>query len=170
MLFKQQKKHYLTLQSSYELTKSWLINSGIFVSDVSDPNYGGVYSFFDEKKKEFSFLYPEITGYFISTMRFLYEHEKNEKFIELAKASSNWIIRLYEKYGGIIQGISTQGLPQKFIYSFDTGVCTKGLLDCFAITKEEKFLEYAKKLNQWILDETIQSSGLVNPVKNLETN
>ena len=170
MLFKQQKKHYLTLQSSYELTKNWLINSGIFVSDVSDPNYGGVYSFFDEKKKEFSFLYPEITGYFISTMRFLYEHEKNEKFIELAKASSNWIIRLYEKYGGIIQGISTQGLPQKFIYSFDTGVCTKGLLDCFAITKEDKFLEYAKKLNQWILDETIQSSGLVNPVKNLETN
>ena len=67
MLFKQQKKHYLTLQSSYELTKNWLINSGIFVSDVSDPNYGGVYSFFDEKKKEFSILYPEITGFFIIT-------------------------------------------------------------------------------------------------------
>jgi hypothetical protein len=170
MLFKQQKKHYLTLQSSYELTKNWLINSGIFVSDVSDPNYGGVHSFFDEKKKEFSFLYPEITGYFISTMRFLYEHEKNDKFLELAKASSNWLIRLYEKYGGIIQGISTQGLPQKFIYSFDTGVCAKGLLDCFAITKEEKFVEYAKKLSQWLLDETIQSNGTVNPVKNLDTN
>ena len=31
------------------------------------------------KKKEFSFLYPEITGYFISTMRFLYEHEKKKR-------------------------------------------------------------------------------------------
>ena len=103
-------------------------------------------------------------------MRFLYEHEKNEKFVKLAKASSKWLIRLYEEYGGIIQGISTYGVPQKYVYSFDTGICSKGLLDCFAITKEEKFLEYAKKLNQWILNETIESNGFVKPTKNLQTN
>ena len=56
------------------------------------------------------------------------------------------------------------------MYSFDTGICSKGLLDCFAITKEEKFLEYAKKLNQWILKETIESNGFVKPTKNLQTN
>ena len=154
----------------YGMTRNWLLESGICISDSSDQNYGGVHSFFDEKKNEFAFLYPEITGYFISTMRFLYEHEKNEKFVRLAQASSNWLIRLYEKYGGIIQGISRQGVPQKLAYSFDTGICSKGLLDCFAITKEEKFLEYAKKLNQWILNETIENNGFVKPTKNLQTN
>jgi hypothetical protein len=158
------------MDPSYTMTRNWLLESGIFVSDSSDQNYGGVHSFFDEEKNEFAFLYPEITGYFISTMRFLYEHEKNEKFVKLAKASSNWLIRLYDKYGGIIQGISTHGVPQKHVYSFDTGICSKGLLDCFAITKEEKFLEYAKKLNQWILNETIESNGFVKPTKNLQTN
>jgi len=158
------------MDPSYEMTRNWLLKSGIFVSDSSDHNYGGVYSFFDEEKNEFAFLYPEITGYFISTMRFLYEHEKNEKFVKLAKASSNWLIQLYEKHGGIIQGISRQGVPQKLAYSFDTGICSKGLLDCFAITKEEKFLEYAKKLNQWILNETIENNGFVKPTKNLQTN
>ena len=158
------------MDPSYEMTRNWLLKSGIFVSDSSDHNYGGVYSFFDEEKNEFAFLYPEITGYFISTMRFLYEHEKNEKFVKLAKASSKWLIRLYEEYGGIIQGISTYGVPQKYVYSFDTGICSKGLLDCFAITKEEKFLEYAKKLNQWILNETIENNGFVKPTKNLQTN
>jgi rhamnogalacturonyl hydrolase YesR len=158
------------MDPSYTMTRNWLLESGIFVSDSSDQNYGGVHSFFDEEKNEFAFLYPEITGYFISTMRFLYEHEKNEKFVKLAKASSNWLIRLYEEYGGIIQGISTYGVPQKYAYSFDTGICSKGLLDCFAITKEEKFLEYAKKLNQWILNETIESNGFVKPTKNLQTN
>ena len=158
------------MDPSYEMTRNWLLKSGIFVSDSSDHNYGGVYSFFDEEKNEFAFLYPEITGYFISTMRFLYEHEKNEKFVKMAKASSNWLIRLYEEHGGIIQGISTNGIPQKYAYSFDTGICSKGLLDCFAITKEEKFLEYAKKLNQWILNETIESNGFVKPTKNLQTN
>jgi len=141
-----------------------------FVSNSSDSNFGGVRSFYDEKKKEFAFLYPEITGYYISSMRFLYEHEKNEKFVELAKKSSEWLIKLYDKYGGIIQRISPQGIPQHFIYSFDTGICAKGLLDCYIITKEEKFFEYAKKLNQWILDETIEANGFVKPLKNLETN
>ena len=158
------------MHRSYEMTRNWLLESGICVSNSSDQNHGGVHSFFDEKKNEFAFLYPEITGYFISTMRFLYEHEKNEKFVKLAKASSNWLIQLYEKHGGIIQGISRQGVPQKLAYSFDTGICSKGLLDCFAITKEEKFLEYAKKLNQWILNETIENNGFVKPTKNLQTN
>ena len=158
------------MDPSYEMTRNWLLESGICVSNSSDQNHGGVHSFFDEKKNEFAFLYPEITGYFISTMRFLYEHEKNEKFVKLAKASSNWLIQLYEKHGGIIQGISTQGVPQKLAYSFDTGICSKGLLDCFAITKEQKFLEYAKKLNQWILNETIENNGFVKPTKNLQTN
>ena len=158
------------MHRSYEMTRNWLLESGISVSNSSDQNHGGVHSFFDEKKNEFAFLYPEITGYFISTMRFLYEHEKNEKFVKLAKASSNWLIQLYEKHGGIIQGISRQGVPQKLAYSFDTGICSKGLLDCFAITKEEKFLEYAKKLNQWILNESIENNGFVKPTKNLQTN
>ena len=158
------------MTSSYEITKNWLINSDIFVSNPSNSNYGGVRSYYDEKKREYAFLYPEITGYFISTMRFLYEHEKNERYIELAKASSEWLIQLYEKYGGIIQGVTVDGIPKKFVYSFDTGICSKGLLDCYAITKQEKFLDYAKKLNQWILEETIEDTGFVKPVKNLQTN
>ena len=103
-------------------------------------------------------------------MRFLYEHEKNEKYIDFAKASCNWLIDLYEEHGGIIQGISPQGVTKKYVYSFDTGICSKGLLDCYMISKDNKFLEYAQKLNNWILSDTIENNGIVKPVKNLETN
>ena len=102
-------------------------------------------------------------------MRFLYEHEKNEKFIDFAKASCNWLINLYENFGGIIQGISPQGITRKYVYSFDTGICSKGLLDCYLISKENKFLEYAEKLNNWILTETLENDGIVKPVKNLDS-
>jgi uncharacterized protein YyaL (SSP411 family) len=152
------------------MTKNWLLNSGIFVSDDSDTNYGGVHSFYDEKNNEFAFLYPEITGYYASTMRFLYEHEKNEKYLNFAKASCNWLINLYEKHGGIIQGISSQGISKKFAYSFDTAICSKGLLDCYLISEDDRFFQYAKKLNNWILNETIENDGTVKPVKNLKTN
>ena len=83
------------------------------MSESSNPNFGGVHSFYNEKNKEFTFLYPEITGYYASTMRFLYEHEKNEKYVNFAKASCNWLINLYENFGGIIQGVSPQGIPKK---------------------------------------------------------
>jgi uncharacterized protein YyaL (SSP411 family) len=152
------------------MTKNWLLNSGIFVSEPSEPNFGGVHSFYDEKNREFAFLYPEITGYYASTMRFLYEHEKDEKYLHFAKASSNWLINLYENFGGIIQGISPQGITQKYVYSFDTAICSKGLLDCYLISKDNKFLEYAQKLNNWILSDTIENNGIIKPVKNLETN
>ena len=152
------------------MTENWLLNSGIFVSKSSDPNFGGVHSFYDEKNKEFAFLYPEITGYYASMMRFLYEHKKNEKYVNFAKASCNWLIDLYEKYGGIIQGISPQGITNKYVYSFDTAVCSKGLLDCYLISKDNKFLKYAQKLNNWILSDTIENNGIIKPVKNLKTN
>ena len=67
--------------TTYELVKDWLTNSGICISDESNTNQGAVHSFYDEKKNEYAFLYPEITGYFASTMRFLYEHENDKKFI-----------------------------------------------------------------------------------------
>ena len=71
--------------------------------------------------------------------------KKNEKYVNFAKASCNWLIDLYEKYGGIIQGISPQGITNKYVYSFDTAVCSKGLLDCYLISKDNKFLKYAQK-------------------------
>ena len=157
------------MNSSFEQVKNWLINSKIFVSDSSNENYGAVHSFYDEQKNEFAFLYPEITGYYISSMRFLYEHEKNSKFIEYAKASSFWLLKIHEKYGGVIQGISPQGDVQKFVYSFDTGICVKGLLDCYNLTNDEKLLSYGKQLNQWIIDNTIDENGSVKPLLNLET-
>ena len=43
------------LNSSFEMTKNWLLNSGIFVSEQSDQNFGGVHSFYDEKNKQFAF-------------------------------------------------------------------------------------------------------------------
>ena len=67
--FKEAQKCYAKLTNSYEKIRNWLLSSGLFVSDVGDKNCGGVHSFYDEKSKQYSFLYPEITGYVISTLR-----------------------------------------------------------------------------------------------------
>ena len=40
------------MHRSYEMTRNWLLESGISVSNSSDQNHGGVHSFFDENKNE----------------------------------------------------------------------------------------------------------------------
>ena len=158
------------MSTSYENVKNWILNSGLVISHPNNENYGAVHSFLDKKNEKFGFLYPEITGYAVSTFCFLYQLEKNDQYIKLAKASSNWIIGIFEKFGGIIHGLEDENNSRKQLaYSFDTAICTKGLLDCFKLTKDERFLDYAKKLVEW-LKGAITIQGTILPYMELKSN
>ena len=63
----------------YEKVKNWLISSGLCILDKTNPNVGAVHSYYDTQNKKYSFLYPEITGYYLSTLKFLHFKEKSEK-------------------------------------------------------------------------------------------
>ncbi len=152
----------------YQL-KNWLLTSGLAISDTNDENLGGVYSYFDTSKSEYGFIYPEITGYFLSTLRFLHEIEPHAQLIEQSKQSADWLMKIHDKYGGIIQGIHTEEAKQKLVYSFDTGICAQGILDCYQLTQEKKYLNFAQMLLTWIKNETIESDGTIKPIYNLST-
>jgi len=158
------------LSAQFDKVKNWLLYSGLAISDTKNENCGGVHSFYDQDKDEYAFLYPEITGYYLSTLCFLYHIEKNHEYINLAKKSANWLIDIYDKYGGIVQGITHDKSKQNVVYSFDTAICAKGLIDNYLISKDEKSLEYGKKMCDWLIDKTIESDGTVKPLKDLTAN
>ena len=155
--------------SAYEKTKNWLTSSGLCILDKSDVNVGAVHSFYETKKKKYGFLYPEITGYYISTMKFLYKNEKSEDYLEIAKESGRWLIDLIDKYGYVIQGINTNKGNNEIIYSFDTSICAKGFLDLYEITDDQKYSIYAKKLLDWIYSDCVESDGTVKPIMDLKS-
>ena len=155
--------------SIFILTKNWILSSGLVVTDPKDENLGGVHSFFDEKRNEYGFLYPEITGYFTSALRFLYSVDTLQEYITLAKNSADWLINIEKKYGGIIQGVNKNNSGERLVYSFDTGVCATGILDCYQLTQEEKYLKFAQKLLGWISDDALKEDGTLHPVKDLNT-
>jgi len=157
------------LSSNYENLKNWVSNSELIVSIPNNENYGGVYSFYDESEKRYSFLYPEITGYSASTLSFLHEISPNSKLDELAKANTTWLIKIFQKFDSIVQGISTDKKRQKFAYTFDTAICAKGLLDYYKINNSSELLDTAKSLLTWIVP-AINNDGTVLPYKNLESN
>jgi len=156
------------LSTNYESVKNWIVNSGLIISDNQDSNFGAVYSYFDESKKTYSFLYPEITGYCASACSFLYTLEKNNDYLKLADASSKWLIKLFENYGAIVQGIEySNSKRKKLAYSFDTAICAKGLLDCYNITNDPIILEYTKKFINWML-ESLEDDGTLMPFMEIE--
>ena len=158
------------MNKSFEDVKNWLISSGLFVSDNNSKHCGAVYSFFDEQSNDFSFLYPEITGYFISTMKFLYSLEDNIQYIKYAKSSSDWLVSIYKKYHSLIQGIKNNSPTSNLSYSFDTAICAKGLLDYYELSNDEKYLSHAKIMLDALVEQFIESDGSVIPFKDITTN
>lgn len=169
-LLKDNKNVMMVLLENFSDVKDWLTSSGIFISNSSDQQFGGVHSFYDVNSQKFGFLYPEITGYFVSTSCFLHLIENNDKYLTFAKNASDWLVNLFEKNNGIIQKVENNDSDQKFVYSFDTAICAKGLIDYYNFSKNKKYLDYAKKM-VLDLENAINDNGTVKPFRNLnETN
>jgi len=157
------------LSTPFENVKNWILNSGLVITNEQNENSGGVYSFFDNNNQKYGFLYSEITGYSVSAFCFLHQIENEEKYIKLAKTSSDWIIGLHEKFGGIIQGLDDENDSRKqFVYSFDTAICAKGLLDYYNLTQDERYLRFSKNLLKW-LEGAISEHGTILPYMELKS-
>lgn len=154
---------------SYEKITNWLLTSGLCILKKDDPNAGGVYSFFDTQNQTFSFLYPEITGYNISVMKFLHTQENFNSYLDIAKLSGSWLMNIQDKYGVIIMGVGSDQKKSELAFSFDNGICAKGLLDLFEMTKDDKYKQYAKRLLEWISTNCIDDDGTIKPVMDLKS-
>ena len=78
----------------------------------------------------------------------------------------------YASIGGLGEMPDLQVLEKtktSLAFSFDTAVCAKGLLDCYSLTNEKKYFEYAEKFVEWI-KVSIETNGTVKPYKDLEKN
>ena len=154
------------MKASVIQLENWLINSGIVNSSNNLPDYGAVHSFYDLKNDTFAFLYPEITGYFIDTMHFLYHINKQKKYKLLAEASANWLINIFEKFNGIVMNIENNHPTQNLSFSFDSGICSTAMLKCYELTNNKKFLDFGSSLLNWINSGSIENDGTILPFFN----
>src|SRR3990170_4928913 len=101
-----------------ERAERWLLTSGIYVLDKNDPNYGGVYSYYDRNTRSYELVYSEGTGYAISMLKYLHSLSKDKTLIELATASGDWLSRMCERYGGVIAMGMQDGSDVREAYAF----------------------------------------------------
>lgn len=152
---------------------NWLIRSDIRNKNLSEPNYGGFNSGYNLRKKSYSLVYCEITGYAISLLTNLYHLEKNRDFLEFARDAGRFLLAMqYKGTNKKISGAFPQGYSflQKDIvydfYSFDTAVCISALVDLFKETGEQKFFASAKIAGEWLINQMQYGDGAFKAMYN----
>jgi rhamnogalacturonyl hydrolase YesR len=155
---------------------NWVSASGIQNNDKKDKNYGGYYAWYDEKKKNYSYLYSEITGYLITFNCFLYSIKKNKKNLIAAEAAANWLINKAQfSFGGFkcFELIDKKlNIVDKSLlsYSFDNGVILNGLCSLYKITKKYFLLNSANKCANWLVDCCLDKNFNIKPVYDFKEN
>ena len=136
--------------------KNWLLNSGI--QNLEGEHKGAFNSWFDVNNKNYPYAYSEITGYAITTLLFLYKLEKKEIYLKRAKLAANWLInKATHKSGGILcryfyDKTEFRGsFENEEMFLFDSGMVLNGIINLYEITKDEKYLEFSKRLAKFII-------------------
>ncbi len=152
-------KRFLTFHNLYTI-KNWLLDSGIQNTGKGRHINGGFNSWFSMGKKNYPFIYSEITGYGITTLLFLHETEKNKIYIERAELAAGWILNeALHTCGGVKARAyysknevnDSYSFEKGNIFAFDTAMVLFGLSNLYKKTKKEKYLEASKKIADFLV-------------------
>jgi ubiquinone/menaquinone biosynthesis C-methylase UbiE/rhamnogalacturonyl hydrolase YesR len=123
------------------LAADWLLKA-----QQNSPDYG--YSrFYSLYQKKWDRGYIETTGYIIPTMLQVSEYLKDNKYKQSAMQAADWLLEIQNSNG------SFSDIDAGDAQVFDTGQCLLGLNYLYSYTKENRFLEAAKKAGEWLIQE-----------------
>jgi UDP-N-acetylglucosamine 2-epimerase (non-hydrolysing) len=159
----------LNFNKSIKEASEWLTASGIQKED------GSFHAFYNPKRKRYIYVYPESTGYGITTLLYLNRLGPGQLFVDNAKKAGDWLIHQ------VLQNIKAKGKikgkgawTRKFldkedaevyshnsdIFSFDNGIILNALVNLYHETQQPKYLRNAKEIARLLL--YMQSGGLFN--------
>ena len=118
------------------------------------------------------FLFTEVTGYALLDFLLLHSITGEEKYIEKANRSAEWIIRhAQDPTGGVLTryyferdddpALGDKSFHGRRIYSFDTAICLRGMVAIYNHTGNPEQLESAIRMGDFLLEHMIDDDGEV---------
>jgi len=156
------------MNNSILLTKKWLLSSGIQNIGKEQKANGGFNSWYDVDKKNYCYIYSEITGYGISTLLFLDKYLKDNLFLHRAEAAADWIINIaMHKSGGVktryylykAEGQEKYSFDSEILYTFDTGMVLNGMVNLFKVVKDKKYLDACVNMADFLMDKMLKDDN-----------
>ena len=132
------------MERAVRLAKNWLLHSGI--QSTSGDTKGGFHSWYDGQG--YPYVYPEITGYGITTLLYLNQLNLDKIFTERAELAASWLVNQAIHPCGGVRGYDWR---KGFVYTFDTGMVLFGIAHLYNETRKEKYIECARRLGDFLL-------------------
>jgi len=144
------------IDNAIELAKNWLLNSGIQNVGTDEETNGGFKSWYDFDRKKHRYLFPEVTGYAITTLLFLNKVKQDKLLIERAELAAQWVMKQFHESGGIKTKIYYENPwnADPFLRTtnfFDNGIVLIGLVNLYEQTKKKEYLEAARKIANFLV-------------------
>jgi len=166
------------LDQIIDMAKNWLLNSD--VQQKEGEHLGAFNSWYDDELGGFAFAYPEITGYGITLLTYLYNLEKEEIYLQKAKIAANWILdKVIDSDGGCFSCFpyfEKYNKNKGVKYLFDSGIILNGIVNLYRETNDERYLNAASSIANWILNMQNQDGSFIpfvdkdgKPKHNLDT-
>src|SRR3989339_8167 len=163
------------ITTKYNLVYSiadWMTSSGIQSPD------GGVYAWYDVETGKHSYLYSEITGYAVTAFLYLHKLYNRIEYVERAEKAAEWVIKNALSDCG---GVKTRYFTDKDsvdehtsfsggnIFSFDTAMVLYGFANLYKTTNKTIYLEYAKKMADFLVETMQKPDGSFIAIYNEKT-
>jgi uncharacterized protein YyaL (SSP411 family) len=149
---------------------NWLLRSGIWILDPQHPHHGALYARYERMHGSPALVYAEATGYMLSLLAYVDRIRAdiglgaNGELLQHAHAAAGWLLAWADAHGGLLPLGVDGDQPVREVYTFDQGVCAKGLLDLYVLRPDPRYLSCARALLQWIIDDAMNTDGSVKPL------
>lgn len=136
----------------------WLLHSGIQnppgAKNANGADIGGAFNaWFDPETNSYSYVYSEITGYALTALMYLYGEKGEDLYRTHARQAADWLISTQTKEGAFPTALryAENDFKSPHFHTFDVGMVLNGLLCLYDSTKEERYLESARKAADWLI-------------------
>jgi len=159
------------INTHLEKVKTWLCHSGI--QNVEEDQAGGVNAWYDLARKEYPYIYSEITGYAITTFLFLDKLFPDPIYLNRAEMAAQWILNhAFHPCGGVLTRlylsdkykVNLYDFDSENIFAFDTGMVLYGMICLYAKTKNNEYLYASEVMAKFLIEKMQNQDGSLSAI------
>ena len=130
----------------------WLLQSPVRNTDRAQKSFGSFSHGIHDETGRSPGQYTEITGYGVSLLAHLYRWQQDNRFLESAREAARFLMDIQHESGAYPHCPNPESACKNGdLFTFDTSMCTMGMVDLFMVDPEPAYLESARRAGDWLL-------------------
>ncbi|MEZ4702999.1 MAG: hypothetical protein R2834_21885 [Rhodothermales bacterium] len=130
----------------------WLIATPVRNTDPGQKRFGSFNHGVHEKTGRVPGQYTEITGYGVSLLAHLYRWHQEDRYLQAAREAAGFLMRIQLPSGAFPHCPDPEGTcAEGEQYTFDTSMCTMGLMDLYRADPDPAYLDSARRAGEWLM-------------------